>query len=226
MPGLIMSQQTNKPLLLVSFSTNPQHVYTINQMRQAWIALPPMSIQEQVDDDAKLRATFEQVTTANRSPTEWLEKTKPNLDKTTNTPWRDLTYWYYNPVFVSALEFLLHSVGPHIGVCKDTSHLALPVPYPSRIGQPLQVTFDTNVFLVPAFIDSDTKIRIETVHPSQSICHTFDLQTEPYEVVWVQGGTAVEFFVEGGNPKMEDDLAGVFVQGVFVNSERGDDWSP
>lgn len=222
-----MSQQTNQQLLLLSFGLDPPHVHTITQIRQAWAMLPPLSLQEQVDDDAKLRATFEQVRTSNQSPSEWLVDTILNPDKRTpNTPWRELAYWHVNPIFVSALKSLLDPVGPDVSVNRDTSHLSLPVRYPKGTEQPLQFTFHTDVFLVLAFLESDTKIRIETVHPLQSQNHTFDLQMNPYEVVRVRGGVPVEFFVEGGKPKTEDDLAGVFALGIFLNSEGGDDWSP
>jgi hypothetical protein len=203
---------------IIDFSDEPAVRTVTYLLRQAWLALPPS---ETVDKDS-VGPFIKEI--SDRKPREIYESERdPDVDNI-NTPWKQAIAQFWNHVFGDTVRFLDGATGTagHM-----RSHDLFRLKYPENPGEPSSrgKTFETNVLVIPAFLDSGTlritrdKTSDEGAAVEKEVC-VFDLAKNRNEICYLRRGFAFNFYVEGGQKKSPQDTAAVFAVCVLCTDQH------
>jgi hypothetical protein len=204
---------------IIGFSDEPAVRTTTWLLRQAWLASPPS---ETIDKDCVAQFMKE----ISRRDTRAINESErdPDVDNI-NTPWRREIAVFWKHVFADTVRFLdaATAASGHM-----RSHDLFQIYYPETIGSPSSRNkmFDTNVLLIPTFVDPDITLRItrdksttDGAIVEQKVC-TFDLAKKPNTICFLRRGFAFNFYVDGEQNKSEQDTAAVFALCVLCTDEH------
>lgn len=216
------------PFRKVEFQEDFPQVLVSTQLRRAWQALP---------GQATTSGTVGQFIKANHESTEEQKALVPqNPDKKAiHTEWRSEIYTFWNHLFVDVSRFL-QDVGMGIGHLHPPSQDVLTLDHlktPSEdksIDQVVKKEWDTEVLLIPAYLDPGVEVRMTMVQTGSdekngsSIEKTLGMfdSKNTAEIWYLRAGTKVSFYLEGDLGEDKQGTAAVLVYGTLCSEEHWD----
>jgi len=212
---------------ILHFEDDGAVVLVLTLLRYAWTALPPAE-----DPTADSVGVFTKAK-YRLSDDERKNAVPQNADKdSVHTPWRDKVYHQWNHVFHDIMGMLME-VGM-VGHFHPPSHDIMAIKYPlpeasnakTAVVTALKKTWDTNVLLIPAYLEPGVSIRASIADPesegSGKTVGTFDV-SNPAEIWYVRSGVEVESHVEGDFVRECEGVAAVLAVGILCSEDHEDE---
>ena len=219
--GNTIEEMLNPPFRSVNFDDEAAIVQVSTHLRLAWTALP--------GDDTSIDAVgwFTRDSSYRTDEERKLVPQNPNKDDY-RTAWRESVYHMWNHVFYDVMRFL-PEVGMGVGHIHPPSHDAFAMDYPqvgdSNGSVAVKKKWDTNVLIVPAFLEPGVSIRMFVSQASengqsQKTLGSFD-GFNTADIWWLKSGVEVCFYVEGDYEKDRKGVAAVLVYGILCMENSG-----
>ncbi|KAJ7108261.1 hypothetical protein C8R44DRAFT_885024 [Mycena epipterygia] len=206
----------------INFSDGSPQVTVVTMARNAWTAKVPED-----SESSDMKAVFSTWLRAHGdAKTDWgaPECIGQNPDKEdVESPWRQEILHIYNHLFYDLGGFLV-DVNGAMGMFHPPNHTFFTIDHDSTVASPAEKTFDTNIIMLPAFLDKGVTITVKRI-PTSGEETEVELgsfspaprKSEQASTAWFIGeGVKLSFAVSVEGEKKREGVAAVFVVGILT----------
>ncbi|KAF4303865.1 hypothetical protein GTA08_BOTSDO07875 [Botryosphaeria dothidea] len=217
----------------INYADDPAVVTVSTGLRQAWITLPslipaatdnPTSRDGSAGRRPQLGAIIRAAQSASSTPSRHPEK------EDVHTRLRAAVHYYWNHVFWDVAQFLEGETGGSTGHLHPPAEDVFAVRYPvggQGDGGMVVVeekVFETNVLVVPTFVEEGTRVRIDVGKGKGDGCELdateVDGMYNEAEVYWIRKGERVRISLGGAVGEDRSGVAAVFVYGQLCDCRQ------
>ncbi|KAF7336124.1 hypothetical protein MVEN_02159500 [Mycena venus] len=210
----------------INFEDGSPQVTVVTMARNAWTAKVPED-----SEASDMKTVFSNWLRAHGdAKTDWgaPECIEQNPDKEdVESPWRQEILRIYNHLFYDLGGFLA-DVNCAMGTFHPPNHTFFTVNHDSTVASPAGKTFDTNILIIPAFLDKGVTVTVKRILTSEEEAEAelgsfspAPRKSEQASTAWFIGeGVNLSFAVSVEGGEKREGVAAVFAVGILtVNIE-------
>ena len=209
------------PFRKINFDDEPPMIAITRHLRRAWTTAPP--------SDTSYNGVNQFLQTDSWRSEQERRMVPQNLNKDNiNTTWRKSVCFYWNHIFFDIMNFLPHAQSD-VGHFHVPNSKMLAIEHPKVNGDPrktvIRKKWDTNILIIPAFLDRDVSIRFESLPTADEntpwgLLGVYD-GTTSNEVWYIRKDFEVNIHVETGANSSKQGIAAVMVYAILCSQQHG-----
>jgi len=230
--GDTLAEQLDPTIRVITFDDTHAMIFVRRALHYGWSADPstlkPWESTSEEDEQDASKLNQDKLLSIMHMATEEQESVAQTSDfKEVHNSWRDNIYVMYNHIFADVEGFIQEQAARTIHI-HPPCHKVLAIRFPDMEDEPvvLEHTFDTSVFVIPAFISQhglieafDSGEKMAEKDESDTRLGVFNNE-KIFDVWFLKIGSKVKFCVKEAGNRRAGDIAAVLVYGTLHEGWR------